>query len=78
MSEAAHIMTWMGRLSSLNEVSARMVLWYSNMGRSGLIANNVRASRPPEAGMDRLLRSISATPIGVTDRWTDASDTPAF
>ena len=68
MGEAGHILTLMGRLSSLNGLSARMVRWYSNMGQSDPIANNVRATPGGAAGKGRLLRSASATPIGVTDQ----------
>jgi hypothetical protein len=77
MGEAGHIMVWMGRLSSLIRLSARMVLWYSDMGHSGPIANNVRATPRQSVGRGRLLRSASATLIGVTDRWTGASGAPS-
>ena len=74
MSEAAHKMAWMGRLSSLDEVSTRMALWYSDMGQ--LVLTLTTCMPRPELSLGRAgtLRSAYATVGVVTDQSVIGSD----
>jgi hypothetical protein len=78
MSEAAHKLALMGRLSSLNEVSARMALWYSDMGQLVLTVTTCVPMPEPSLGRTERLRSAYATVDVVTDQNVIGSDVQTF